>query len=127
AVVDLVRPHRAAGKGVQRKAGAVVQKDGARHVDVALQHPGVPAALVVGQLADGVGAGDVGGAAVILAAVVHQQKAAAINDAVGVALGMVVHHGGVGAPGRNGGEAVGRVAGLLGGARGRRPFDGGGV
>ena len=116
AVVDLVRPDRAAGKGVQRKAGAVVQKDGAGHVDVALQHPSVIAALVVGQRADRVGAGDVGCATVILAAVVHQQEAVRLDDAVDLALGVVVHHGGVGTVGGNGREAVLKVAGLLGAA-----------
>ena len=83
---------------------------------MALQHPGVVAALVVGQRADGVGAGDVGGAAVILAAVIDEQETARLDDAVHVALGVVVHHGGVGTVGRNGGEAVLKVAGHLGAA-----------
>ncbi len=81
---------------------------------MALQHPGVVATLVVGQRADGVGAGDVGGAAVILAAVIDEQETARLDDAVHVALGVVVHHGGVGTVGRNGGEAVLKVAGHLG-------------
>ena len=116
AVVDLVLPQRTAGKAVQRKAGAVVQKYRACHINVALQRPGVVAALVVGQRTDGVGAGDVGGAAVVLTAVVHQQKALALNDAVDLALGVVVHHGGVGAVGGNGGEAVLKIAGHFGAA-----------
>ena len=116
AVVDLVRPDGAAGEGVQRKAGAVVEEDRACHVDMALQHPSVVAALVVGQGTDGVGAGDVGGTAVVLAAVVHQQEAARLDDAVHVTLGVVVHHSGVGTVGGNGGEAVLKVAGLLGAA-----------
>ena len=116
AVVDLVCPNRAAGKGIQRKAGAVIQEDRAGHVDMALQHVGVVTALVVGQRADGVGTGDVGSAAVILAAVVHQQEALRLDLAVYVALGMVVHHGGIGAVGRDGGEAVLEVAGHLGAA-----------
>ena len=60
---------------VQVAAGAGVQKLELRHVDVALEHIGVVGALVVGQFAQGVGAGDVGGAVQILAAAVHQQKA----------------------------------------------------
>ena len=113
AVVDLVRPQRPARKGVQRKAGAVVKEHRARHVDVALQHPGVIAALVAGQRADRVGAGDVGGAAVILAAVVDQQKAVRLDGGVRAGLGVVVHHRGVGAPGGNGREAVVKIAGLF--------------
>ena len=116
AVVDLVRPQRRPGKGVQRKAGAVIEEHRAGHVDVALQHPGVEAALAVGQRAHGIGAGDVGGAAVVLAAVVHQQEAPRLDAAVHLAFGVVVHHGGVGAPGRDGGEAVLKIAGLFGAA-----------
>lgn len=76
AVVDFVCPQRAAGKAVQCKAGAVIQEYRAGNVNVALQGPGVVFALVLGQGADGIGAGDIGGAAVILAAVIHQQEAA---------------------------------------------------
>ena len=116
AVVDLVCPNRAAGKGIQRKAGAVIQEHRAGHVDMALQHVGVVTALVVGQRADGVSTGDVGSAAVILAAVVHQQEALRLDLAVDVALSMVVHHGSVGAISGDGGEAVLEVAGHLGAA-----------
>ena len=116
AVVDLVCPNRAAGKGIQRKAGAVIQEHRTGHVDMALQHIGVVAALVVGQRADGVSTGDVGSAAVILAAVVYQQKALRLDLAVYVALSMVVHHGSVGAISGDGGEAVLEVTGHLGAA-----------
>ena len=81
---------------------------------MALQRPGVIFALVVGQRAHGIGAGDVGGAAVILTAAVHQQEAVGLDGAVGAGLGGVVHHGGIGAVGRNGEEALLIKTGLLG-------------
>ena len=117
AVVDLVGPQRPPGEGVQRKAGGVVQEFGPGHLDVGLQHPGVELPVFVRHVdrrLQRVGAGDVGGAAVILAAGVHQQHPFAADLGVGAALhGVIVHHGGVGAPGRDGLEAVLQVAGLF--------------
>ena len=114
AVIHLVCPHGTPGKGVQRKPRAVIQENRPGHVDVALQHPGVILALVVGQGPHRIGPGDVGGAAVVLAAVIHQQESAPLDLAVDLALGMVMHHRRVGTPGRNGRETVLKIARLLG-------------
>ena len=106
AVVDEVTPQRLAGDGVQHMAVAVIQPDGLGNVDVALKRPGIEQPLVLGQLAQRVGAGDVGGAVQIGSAAVHQQKALALQNGVILRSGVVVHHGCVAAVGCNGAKAL---------------------
>ena len=113
AVVDFVLPQRGAGKGIHSAAGGAVQKHRLGKVDVAFQHQRVEQPLVIGEGANRVGAGDVGGAAVVLAAVIHQQESPPLNDAVHLALGVVVHHGRVGTVGGDGAKAVVKIAGLF--------------
>ena len=106
AVVDQVLPQRFTGDGVDHMAVAVVQPDSLGDVDVALQGPGVELALVLGQLTQRVGAGDVGGAVHVGGTAVHQQKALALELCVVLRGGVVVHHGCVAAVGRNGAKAL---------------------
>ena len=106
AVIDEVLPQRLTGDGIQHVAVAVVQPDGLGNVDMALQRPGVEPLFVLGQLAQRVGAGDVGGAVHVGRAAVHQQKALLFELGVVFLGGMVVHHGRITAVGRNGAEAL---------------------
>ena len=82
AVVDEVAPQRLTGDGIQHVTVAVVQPDGLGNVDVALQRPGVEPLFVLGQLAQRVGAGDVGGAIHVGCAAVHQQETLALQNGV---------------------------------------------
>ena len=106
AVVDEVTPERLPGDGIQHVAVAVVQPDGLCNVDVALQRPGVEQPLVLGQLAQRVGAGDIGGAVQIGTAAVHQQEAFPLQLGVVFLGGVVVHHGSVSAVGGDGAKAL---------------------
>ena len=66
-------PHGIAGGEVELNASASFGEVAAREADVALQNEGVNAAFFVGDGAEGDGARDVGGAAVILCPAVKQQ------------------------------------------------------
>ena len=106
AVVDEVLPQRFTGDGIQHVAIAVVQPDSLCDVDMALDSPSVEQLLVLGQLTQRIGTGDIGSAVHIGRAAVHQQEALALQLCV-VGFGrMVVHHGGVRAVSSDGVEAL---------------------
>src|SRR5438105_151874 len=70
---------------VDLRAGGAVRKYRARDRDVAAQHPGKAVAHLGRRLADRDGAGDVGGAVLILRAGIDQQQIARRNPPVGLA------------------------------------------
>ena len=75
-VVEAVRPQRRARQGVERRAGGAGREAHPGQGQVALQHQGEALAHLRRRLADGHGAGDVGGAVQVLGAGIDQQQRA---------------------------------------------------
>ena len=88
-------PQELARQRIELRAGGAVGKRGAGNRDMAAQHPGKAVAHLLGRLADRDGAGDVGGAVLILRAGIDQQQVAEGDAAVGLAGDAVMHDGAV--------------------------------
>ena len=112
-VVETLRPQGRAGQGVDGVPGRAVRKAhlGQRHMT--LQHEGVTVDHLLAGIADGDGAGDVGGAVEILATRIDQQQLAPLDAAVGLGRRAIVDHRPVGARARDGveGEVLQRAGG----------------
>ena len=80
---------------VELRAGGAVRKHRARDRDMALEHEGEVPAHLGGRRADGDGAGDVGGAVVVLGAGIDQEQFVRRDAAVAVARDAVMHDGAV--------------------------------
>src|SRR5262249_47786179 len=80
--VEAFRPQELPRKGVELGAGRAFGKDRARNRDMALEHAGEAVAHLGSRLADRDGAGNVGGAVLVLAAGVDQQQLTRRNDAI---------------------------------------------
>src|SRR5262249_19685963 len=80
--VESLRPQELPSKGVELGAGRTLGKDRARNCDMALEHAGEAVAHLGSRLADRDGAGNVGGAVLVLAAGVDQKQLARRNDAI---------------------------------------------
>ena len=93
--VEAVRPQRLPRERIELRAGDAFGKHRARDGDVALQHQREALAHFGSRLADRDGAGDVGGAVLVLAAGVDQEQFAGLDGAVGRAGDPVMHDGAV--------------------------------
>ncbi len=85
-------------------AGRSLGKDRARDRDVTLEHPREAVAHLGAGLADRNGAGDVGGAVLVLAAGIDQEQLAGRDGAIGLARDAVMHDRAVGAGAGDGGK-----------------------
>ena len=83
--VEPLRPQELARKGIELRAGRAVGKDRARDRDMTLEHAGETVAHLGGRRADRDGAGDVGGAVLVLAAGIDQEQLARRDRAIGLA------------------------------------------
>ena len=88
-------PEELARQDIQLVAGGAGGEDSLCQGDVTLHHQGEVMLHGLGGGADGYGAGDVGGAALVLAAAVNEQQAIPLDDDVGLLGGLVVHDGAV--------------------------------
>ena len=94
-IVEASHPQGRAGQDVQGRAGGSGRETDMGQRQVALQHQGEAFGHLPAGLADGDGAGDVGGAVQILAAGIHQQKGAGFRALVQALGGPVVDDGAV--------------------------------
>ena len=93
--IDAGLPQELPRQGVELRTGGAVGKYRARDRDMAAQHAGEAVAHFRRRLADRDGAGDVGGAVLILRAGIDQQEIAGRDPPVGLAGDAVMHDGAV--------------------------------
>ena len=102
--IDAGLPQRLTRERIELRAGGPVGEDRARDRDVALEHPGEAVAHFRRGLADRHGAGDVGGAVLVLAAGVDQEQLAGGDRAIGGARDAVMNDRAVRSRAGDGGE-----------------------
>lgn len=105
-VVEAHPPQGPPRKGVECDARRLLRKHGRVEADVSLQHTCVALALVGAGGAKVHGSGNVGGAAVVLAAAVHEQQCGGVDGGACACFCAVVDDGAV---------AVGALGGGVGG------------
>ena len=102
--IDAGLPERLPRERIELRAGGAVGEHRGRDRDMALEHAGEAVAHLGGRLADDDGAGDVGGAVLILAAGIDQEQIAGRDRAVGLAGDAIMHDRAVRAGARDGRE-----------------------
>ena len=105
AEIEAHLPERAARKGIEIAAACALGKARHAHRDHALQHQCEALGHFGRRLADGDGAGDVGGAVRVLPARIDEIDRVPLDRPVAAAADTVVRHGGMGASRGNGIEA----------------------
>src|SRR5262249_42560511 len=95
--VEALRPQELPRKRVELRTGRALGGDRARNRDMTFEHAGEAVAHFGGRLADRDGAGNVGGAVLVLAAGVDQEQLTRRNGAIAPAGDAVMHDRTVGA------------------------------
>src|SRR5580700_2409539 len=102
--VEARAPQKLPRKRIELRAAGAVREYRTRDGNVALEHEREALAKVIGSRAHDHGAGDVGGAVLVLAAGIDQKQLTRRDAAVALAGHAIVHDGSVGAGARDGGE-----------------------